>query len=311
MPPDESALLAAVAADPGNDLPRLVYADWLDDHGHPRRAAFIRAQCELARTPPDTPRADALTRDAFALYDDPAELFHPWADPRLVFFDFARGFVTEATLFGWQFLRPGPALGDWLAGCTPRPDRVELMGVGNRPAELRAAVACPGLVAVTHLTAHGEKDKDWPYLRPADAAALAGCPFLTRLQALDTDECDMGAAGLETLLRADPFPVLTDWDLSCNGLGDAGAELLAGWPGLARLQRLGLGRNGLTDAGARALVASPFAPPVLALGLDWTDLSAGVRGLLAERFGPGVVFGPDDRDDFTPGPPGAADDSQF
>ena len=42
---DEQALLAAVIANPEGDLPRLAYADWLDEHGdphwakqHPRRA---------------------------------------------------------------------------------------------------------------------------------------------------------------------------------------------------------------------------------------------------------------------------------
>jgi uncharacterized protein (TIGR02996 family) len=31
-----------------DDGPRLVYADWLDDHGDPERAEFIRVQCRLA-----------------------------------------------------------------------------------------------------------------------------------------------------------------------------------------------------------------------------------------------------------------------
>ena len=34
---EREALLAAVVADPDNDLPRLVYADWCDDHGEPER----------------------------------------------------------------------------------------------------------------------------------------------------------------------------------------------------------------------------------------------------------------------------------
>lgn len=36
------ALLAAVLANPADDLPRLVYADWLDENGQPERAEFIR-----------------------------------------------------------------------------------------------------------------------------------------------------------------------------------------------------------------------------------------------------------------------------
>jgi uncharacterized protein (TIGR02996 family) len=61
---DEPALLAAIAARPDDDTPRLVYADWLDDHGDADRAEFIRLQCRLAQGGPDDPaaaeRADEL-----------------------------------------------------------------------------------------------------------------------------------------------------------------------------------------------------------------------------------------------------------
>lgn len=42
---DEKAFLAAIKASPADDLPRLVFADWLDEHGQDERAAFIRCQC--------------------------------------------------------------------------------------------------------------------------------------------------------------------------------------------------------------------------------------------------------------------------
>ena len=46
---DEAALLAAILAHPDEDTPRLMFADWLDEHGQPERAEFIRVQCELAQ----------------------------------------------------------------------------------------------------------------------------------------------------------------------------------------------------------------------------------------------------------------------
>jgi uncharacterized protein (TIGR02996 family) len=46
---DRAALLAAILAHPGEDTPRLAYADWLDEHGESARAEFIRVQIELAR----------------------------------------------------------------------------------------------------------------------------------------------------------------------------------------------------------------------------------------------------------------------
>src|SRR4051794_21555711 len=55
---DEAALLNAIIAHADEDTPRLALADWLDEHGNPDRAAFIRAQCAYSRasaTQPDYP----------------------------------------------------------------------------------------------------------------------------------------------------------------------------------------------------------------------------------------------------------------
>ena len=43
------AFLADICEHPEDDTPRLVFADWLDDHGDQARAEFIRLQVELAR----------------------------------------------------------------------------------------------------------------------------------------------------------------------------------------------------------------------------------------------------------------------
>jgi uncharacterized protein (TIGR02996 family) len=43
------ALMFAVCESPDDDTPRLVLADWLEEHGEPERAEFIRLQIQLAR----------------------------------------------------------------------------------------------------------------------------------------------------------------------------------------------------------------------------------------------------------------------
>ena len=56
---DGDAILAAILANPDDDTPRLVYADWLDDQGDAglsMRADFIRASIGVARVPPCTQR---------------------------------------------------------------------------------------------------------------------------------------------------------------------------------------------------------------------------------------------------------------
>lgn len=56
----EQAFLQAIREHPEDDLPRLVFADWLDEHGQPGRAEFIRIQCELAKPTTVGPRHQSL-----------------------------------------------------------------------------------------------------------------------------------------------------------------------------------------------------------------------------------------------------------
>ena len=59
----DDAFLRAIIENPDDDTPRLVYADWLDEHGQSDRADFIRVQCELARLPEeDSPLRQDLVR---------------------------------------------------------------------------------------------------------------------------------------------------------------------------------------------------------------------------------------------------------
>lgn len=46
------AFLADIIASPADDTARLIYADWLQDHGEEDRAEFIRVQCEYSRLHP-------------------------------------------------------------------------------------------------------------------------------------------------------------------------------------------------------------------------------------------------------------------
>jgi uncharacterized protein (TIGR02996 family) len=44
---DRQAFLRAIRESPDDDLPRLVYADWLEEHGEPGRASLFRVQVEV------------------------------------------------------------------------------------------------------------------------------------------------------------------------------------------------------------------------------------------------------------------------
>ncbi len=51
----DDEFIQTIIANPDDDMPRLVYADWLDEQDNPR-GEFIRIQCELAKMPQDDPR---------------------------------------------------------------------------------------------------------------------------------------------------------------------------------------------------------------------------------------------------------------
>jgi uncharacterized protein (TIGR02996 family) len=63
---DEQGLLTAICDSPEDDVPRLIYADWLDEHGTTKasraRAEFIRLQCESAQLSPEDVDVDAAQR---------------------------------------------------------------------------------------------------------------------------------------------------------------------------------------------------------------------------------------------------------
>lgn len=48
---DRETLMASIIANPADDAPRLVFADWLEEHGQPERAEFIRLQIEKLKCP--------------------------------------------------------------------------------------------------------------------------------------------------------------------------------------------------------------------------------------------------------------------
>src|SRR5262249_10795928 len=57
---ERADLHRAILAAPDDDAPRLVFADWLDEHGEPDQAEFIRLQCATDRLPPTSRRWQSL-----------------------------------------------------------------------------------------------------------------------------------------------------------------------------------------------------------------------------------------------------------
>lgn len=106
---ERRAFLDEFIEHPDDDVPRLIYADWLDEQGD-ARGEFIRVQCELAQT-------DRLSPDFYELTDRSEKMLDEfgseWAtelkqNVRKVAFH--RGFIDTITMIARLFVSEGEQL---------------------------------------------------------------------------------------------------------------------------------------------------------------------------------------------------------
>jgi uncharacterized protein (TIGR02996 family) len=294
---DEDALLAAVVAHPAEDTPRLVFADWLDEHGRHARAEFIRVQVAIAQKE-HLPRADLnryvdlYKRNQELIDDHRAELLGPLSRlPDDAEVQFHRGFPEEVTLSVFHFNQ----LRDALAETRPLPrvavrDAVGLvrgfLGINFfPPVEPYPELALNLVTAVRTAPGEGEDDWRWPSERDQVLVLPLRWP---RLAELDLSGCQLGDYCAGNLLSESYFPALTDLDLSANDLTDRAVEslLLFGLP--RRLKRLVLGGNLISDDGAEALASGwPVGEDdrLEHLNLRFTHIGPAGQSALLRRFG--------------------------
>jgi uncharacterized protein (TIGR02996 family) len=315
----DEAFVQAICENPDDDTPRLVYADWLDEHGDSDRAEFIRVQVRLAGG--DTKGIARLRRRERELL-----LAHEreWSAPlhgivrRARFF---RGFPERVTLTAESFLAHADTLfgraparhliltevGGFLpqVADSPHLDRVRVLEFRTFGGQkIRTLVRSPHLGRLTGLVLRfaGLEDKG--------AAVLAAAPTLARLTTLDLYGNNLGPAGVRSITSSPHLAGLTELvlgdneevgdtgpeelaglharlsgltrlHLSYTGLGDDGARALADAPHLAGLRVLDLGHNRIGAAGARALADSPHLKGLTYLGLRGNPLGRRARQTLA------------------------------
>jgi len=254
---EEEPFLHAIADAPDDDLPRLIFADWLEERGDPR-AEFIRVQCELARLPADDAHRRSLaTRERQLL----RQHYRNWTGPLLMRVGhgleygeptYERGFIEEIRITAEDFLAHAPAL----FARAPL-QRVHLSTAGGYVPQL---ADCPYLARLTALAF------SWDRIGGKRLRSLLASPYLARLKCLRLETCGIGDDGAEALAAAPALAGLTQLDLSTqeaparpgnssrmNQIGDAGASLLVQSPHLGRLESLDLRGNPIGAAGQTAL----------------------------------------------------------
>jgi uncharacterized protein (TIGR02996 family) len=286
------AFLRAILERPNDDVPRLVFADWLEDNGNEsdrRYSEFIRVQCRLA-SGAARPEDERNERDLLALHSAaweaplkallglPADAT-PWEyrPPNMYgdqapHWDFRRGFLEKLSLSTEELLTHAREV------FRLAPLRhLRVTGRVERPARLFA------LPQLTHLT-----QLEFPYaeLRPADAGRLARCSHLANLKALTINEptglgnwSKIGPEGACALARSPYLARLTSLHLRGNQIGPEGVAALVG--SRLRLTSLDLSRNDPGDEWMPTLTGTDFLSSVARLHLGGNDLSPDAIDLLA------------------------------
>lgn len=327
----DEAFLRDVSAHPDDDAPRLICADWLQDHGDPARAEFIRTQIERANASTDAVRRAALWERERQLL---GEHEMRWTAPLHGLVQrarFVRGFVEQVFVLGDDFLRHAEALfqlapvrhlvltgspSAWaqlLAIPQLRPlSTFELRGGAALGAEeVNLLAGCPHLPHLRRLILRYAVDDE-------AVRVLAAAPLCSRLTALDLYSVYLEKEGAEALVSsrhldglsylalgnfedldiaqtltapAARLAGLTQLYLGWTHIDNEGARRLAEAPKFARLQVLDLMGNRIETAGARALAESPHLQALQALYLHGNPLNGRARTILRQRFGDRVLLG--------------------
>lgn len=174
------AFIASICTDPGDDTPRLVFADWLQERGEEDLAEFIRLQVELANLESEWDGGrrekhelrDWLKKQEFALVwvrnyrrdwfpgipdGWPTKFDRPttWASPTAFV---SRGFVSRLSCDADTFLKHADAL-IWHPGqtrpCPPTAQPITAVNLTAAPTLRLGGVEIPSLAAYAY-------EKQWP-----------------------------------------------------------------------------------------------------------------------------------------------------
>jgi uncharacterized protein (TIGR02996 family) len=279
---DRESFVAAIAAQPGEDAARLIFADWLDEHGEPDRAGFVRAACAAARARSGSRRrADLLDRAEELLARHEADWLGEWRG-RLIDWEFRRGFLHRVRLTANTFLRHAAAL--FRAEPVGRVELVDDAGEPLAEDAIRAVVSHPafGWVRDCAVVPRGFLRHTLVYVW---LGALAANPHVTRLRRfgpmIGTFQYDVrpqvrsdgiDEASFAAFCQAEHLQSLRGLILSVASGETSRPWLipyLAAAPFARRLTSLALVGCGLPAEGARRLATDPVFGALERLRLSW------------------------------------------
>jgi uncharacterized protein (TIGR02996 family) len=304
--PERDALLGGIVdADPADDLPFLVYADWQEEHGQPLHAALIRVMCAIARSreqdePPRLLDPKLVARMKELLRTPALKPLGEMQDYRA---KLARGFLRDLFIPVRPRVRRGPVHDRRICGPPDHLDlpslipfdKVAFLGLTlphtlERP--LTAALAAQlWLRRVTHLEYLGSR------VRPGDLRPLADSPHLGGLRVVTFPCSTIDADELAGLVLAPSATTLRAVHLSGNCSVSAPAtrrpseaavaaalEQIGSSPLASRLTSLEVDTYLMGDEAAAALLRSPHLTGLKRFKYNASRVSPMLREALAERF---------------------------
>ena len=282
----DADFLRAIAENPDDDTPRLVYADWLDEHGDAAgrgRAELIRAQCELGRDPKPARRKE-LTGQVRAILKAHAE---GWLKPlRAAGFTltprFRRGLPEHVTMSATNFVHAA----DRLLRAVPTVRAARFPNAANEVGRRGRLAASPNLARLAELDLHDMCNCGHCQIGE-ELRELFASPHAANLSALNVAGNRIDAGGVRALAASPHLPRLRSLDLSRNAIGPTGGRVLAASPAL-RLTTLNLAGNRVGDVGGRAFAAADRPEPWQLLDLRDNGIGPAVARRLRDRFGKAV-----------------------
>jgi uncharacterized protein (TIGR02996 family) len=272
----EQAFLEDVIAHPADDAPRLVYADWLEEHGDEKglaRAELIRVQCELAKLPEGEPRREKLAKRERALLKKYGKR---WAGPLGKVTEkwaFRRGFVEAIAVDYFELPQFLASFHEVFAAVPIR--ALRLADIDLEPDFLGTLESyLPRLRSLDLRLANFEhKELRW-LLRNPSLASL-------RALALDIEFTDQVEGPiLQTIGKAPNLGGLTGLKLqvgeNAGDLEEPVVRALLRSPYLKKVTRLFLPLCRMSRATARALARGPDRAPLTHLALDDANLDEAV-----------------------------------
>jgi uncharacterized protein (TIGR02996 family) len=263
---DGEAFLEAIRREPDDDGLRLIYADWLDEHGDAARAEFLRVQIELAAGVDAMRRVELRRRERALLEAHQANWLGP-LHTELEYAEFLRGLPHRVGLSAETFLT--------------RADEIFRLGLVTTVQLRDFLTLLPRVAWSPHIRHYRNLDLSLEAgrrtgLRSADLRFLTESPYLGDLQGLSLRGHQFGPAGTRLLSGSRSFPELRRLDLSSCGHGSGGLEALTEPTAFPHLTELAFDFNGLHAWGAGELIRAARWPELRWLSLAGNELTARV-----------------------------------